>query len=128
MLTLLLALILAPSEPMTIEHAKCLTAAAKDFETSGESASDIAIAVVNLCRSFEPKPSASNVLGQLSDENQRSVMVTLRSTMRDNVIFFIVNYRTCENRKGCDLNALDPVVPSKALEYMAGPIAKERKP
>jgi hypothetical protein len=121
MISLMIFLALQASEPLTMDHAKCITLAAKDFEKSGESSSDVATAVVSFCRSLEPRATSTNVMGKLSVEAQRSTLDSIRTTIRENVIVYIVRYRACKKQAECKLEKIGPVDPSRALEYLASP-------
>jgi hypothetical protein len=118
MIELFLAQALTP-EPLTMAHAKCMVVAARDFERSGESAEAVSTAVVNQCRGLEPRATTTNIMGQLTTDDRTEVLETIRASLRENVVRYVVQYRACEKKRGCNLDEVPIVAPSRALEYLA---------
>lgn len=114
-----LSITFAVASPTSGEiYSDCLTARAKMYLVSEESAGDIATAVVQSCIGSEPKPTSTTVMGEMLPDDRSEVLRTLRASAEQKVTSWVVLYRTCEARPNCPADEMPGLSPMKAMTYL----------
>ena len=80
-----------PTAPLT--YAECAQKMTTEYERSGESAGDVATAVVVECSKHEGPIPPDSLLAKLSPEKQREILELQKSIRRDQIIRDIVALR-----------------------------------
>ena len=110
MIEMLLASLVFAGPTVGQSYGDCLTSVSATLEPSNEPASDIARATIMACKSLEVKPTADNILGQMTPEDRKSKTLMLRAAFEDELILRIVRYRACKKTVGCNVNLLPPTL------------------
>lgn len=103
------------------DYAQCLSNAARKLELSGESASDVSIAAERVCRAMGPRRTDSNVMGELTDDDRKSILALLRSDLQEEIIRYVVEVRACRKDKVCAPSSIRPIPVSEAVVYLMSP-------
>ena len=79
----------------------CIEEMGKTLERSGDSASDVALATVEVCRIGRVTPAPGTVAAEMTPEARRSMMDLIRETARVQAVRMIVRIRACRKTPGC---------------------------